>query len=93
MGKTLAESILSEKAGTDVKAGDIVVTPVDLVFAQDGTAPLAIKQFQACGFDHLANPAATIFFLDHNAPTPTKELSNDHLLIRDFARETGARLS
>jgi len=90
---TLAERILSEKAGIDVKAGDIVVSPVDLVFAQDGTAPLAIKQFQACGFDRLANPAATIFFLDHNAPTPTKELSNDHLLIRDFARQTGARLS
>ena len=93
MGRTLAERILSEKAGIDVKAGDIVVSPVDLVFAQDGTAPLAIKQFLACGFDRLANPAATIFFLDHNAPTPTKELSNDHLLIRDFAGQTGARLS
>jgi 3-isopropylmalate/(R)-2-methylmalate dehydratase large subunit len=93
MGKTLAEKILSEKSGIDAHAGDIVITPVDLVFAQDGTAPLAIRQFQSCGFDRLACPSSTIFFLDHNAPTPTKELSNDHLLIREFARNCGACLS
>ncbi len=93
MGKTLAELILSEKTGADVHAGDIVIAPVDLVFAQDGTAPLAIRQFQACGFDRLANPEASIFFLDHNAPTSTRELSNDHLFMRDFTRKTGARLS
>ena len=93
MGKTLAELILSEKSGSDVQAGDIVVSPIDLVFAQDATAPLAIKQFQACGFDRLANPETVLFFLDHNAPTPTKELSNDHVLIRDFSRITEAILS
>ena len=93
MGKTLAEGILSSKSGVDVQAGDIVVAPIDLVFAQDATAPLAINQFRALGFDDLANPESTIFFLDHNAPTPTKELSNDHLLIREFASKTGAKIS
>ncbi len=93
MGKTLAEVILSEKTGIDLHAGDIAVAPVDLVFAQDGTAPLAIRQFHACGFDRLADPSHSVFFLDHNAPTPTRELSNDHRLIREFARQTGARLS
>ncbi len=93
MGKTLAEGILSEKAGIDLHAGDIAVAPIGLVFAQDGTAPLAIRQFQSCGFDRLADPSRAIFFLDHNAPTPTRELSNDHRLIRDFARRTGAHLS
>jgi 3-isopropylmalate/(R)-2-methylmalate dehydratase large subunit len=93
MGKTLAEGILSAKTGIDLHAGEIAVVPVDLVFAQDGTAPLAIRQFQACGFDTLAAPQRSIFFLDHNAPTPTKELSNDHRLIRDFAGRMGAQLS
>jgi 3-isopropylmalate/(R)-2-methylmalate dehydratase large subunit len=93
MGKTLAEKILSEKSGIDARAGDIVIAPVDTVFAQDGTGPLAIRQFQASGFNRLANPSSTIFFLDHNAPTPTKELSNDHLIIREFARKCGACLS
>jgi 3-isopropylmalate/(R)-2-methylmalate dehydratase large subunit len=93
MGKTLAEKILSEKSGVEAHAGNIVIAPVDTVFAQDGTGPLAIRQFQASGFNRLANPASTIFFLDHNAPTPTKELSNDHLLIREFARNCSACLS
>ncbi|MCJ7521842.1 MAG: 3-isopropylmalate dehydratase large subunit [Dehalococcoidia bacterium] len=93
MGKTLAEGILSDKSGSDIQAGDVVIVPVDLVFAQDATAPLAIKQFQACGFERLAKHESALFFLDHNAPTATKQLSNDHLFIRDFARETGARLS
>ena len=93
IGKTLAEKILSEKSAIDARAGDIVIAPVDVVFAQDGTGPLAIRQFQACGFSSLAHPKDTIFFLDHNAPTPTKELSNDHLVIRDFARKCGACLS
>jgi len=93
MGKTLAEKILSEKAGVEAHAGDIIIAPVDLAFAQDGTAPLAIRQFHACDFDHLAKPQATIFFLDHAAPSPSKELSNDHLFIRDFAQKMGARLS
>jgi len=93
MGKTLAEVILSEKTGVDLRAGDIAVAPVDLVFAQYGTAPLAIRQFRACGFDQLADPLHAVFFLDHNAHTPTRELSNDHRLIRDFATEMGAWLS
>ncbi len=93
MGKTLAEKILSEKSGADARAGDIMIAHVDTAFAQDGTGPLAIKQFQACDFDRLACPASTIFFLDHNAPSPTKELSNDHLFIRDFAQKCGACVS
>jgi len=93
MGKTLAEKILSEKSGTDAHAGDIVIAGVDLAFAQDGTGPLAIRQFESCGFNCLANPAATILFLDHAAPCSTKELANDHMLLCDFARRTGARLA
>ena len=93
MGKTLAEGILSEKAATDLHAGDIAIVPVDLIFAQDGTAPLAITQFNSCGFSHLAKPSSTLFFLDHNAPTPTMELSNDHRIIRDFVIRMGARIS
>ena len=92
MGKTLAEKILSEKSGTEARAGDIVVAQVDLVFVQDGTGPLAVRQFEASGFENLAKPTRTAIFLDHAAPSPARELSNDHLLLRDFARRTGARL-
>ncbi len=49
MGKTLAEQILSEKSGADARAGDIVIAPVDIVFAQDGTGPLSVRQMAKMG--------------------------------------------
>jgi len=89
MGKTLAEKILSEKSGSDARAGDIVIAGVDLAFAQDTTGPLTVRQFDSAGFKRLANPERTALFLDHAAPSPRSELSNDHRLLRDFARRTG----
>jgi 3-isopropylmalate/(R)-2-methylmalate dehydratase large subunit len=89
VGKTLAEKILSQKSGRDAWSGDIVIAQVDLVFAQDTTGPLTIRQFQTCGFEHLADPEKTALFFDHAAPSPNREMSNDHLLLRQFARETG----
>ncbi len=93
MGKTLAEKILSKKSGSDAKAGDIVIARVDLVFVQDTTGPLTVRQFQASGFKGLANPQKTALFIDHAAPSPNNELSNDHLLLRQFAQQTGAIIS
>ncbi len=92
MGKTLAEKILSQKSGGDAHAGDIVITEVDLVFVQDGTGPLAIRQFEASGFEKVAKPKRTAIFLDHASPSPARELSNDHTLLRNFAKRTGALL-
>ena len=92
MGRTLAEKILSERSDRDARAGDIVVTQVDATFVQDGTGPLTVRQFQASGWERLAKPQATVFFLDHAAPSPARELSNDHNLLRDFAHKTGAQI-
>ena len=93
MGMTLAEKILSEHAGKEVKAGEIVVVKVDLAYAQDGTGPLAARKVLELGFPEIYNPRRTIFFFDHAAPSPKFELSNDHSFLRDFARKTGARVS
>lgn len=93
MPQNLAEKILSKKSGADVKAGDIAICQVDLAFVQDTTGPLTVRQFYEGGFQKLANPDKTVLFLDHAAPSPSRELSNDHLTLRDFATRTGARLS
>ncbi len=93
MGKTLAEKILSEKSGTDAKAGDIVIAKVDLAFAQDTTGPLTVRQFQSSGMVKLANASRTVLFIDHAAPSPNANLSNDHILLRNFARQSGCILS
>jgi len=93
MGKTLAEKILSEKSGTDAKAGDIVIAKVDLAFVQDTTGPLTVRQFRSSGMGKLANAKRTVIFIDHAAPSPNANLSNDHILLRDFARESGCIIS
>jgi len=93
VGKTLAEKILSLKSGGDARAGDIVIARVDLAFAQDTTGPLTIRQFQAGKFERLANPLKTALFFDHAAPSPNRELANDHQFMRRFAKETGCMIS
>lgn len=93
MGKTLAEKILSARSDTEAVAGGIVVVRVDVPFVQDSTGPLALRQLIETGLDKISNPAKTIVFLDHSAPSPAKELSNDHIFLRSFAREKGIVLS
>ena len=92
MGKTLAEKILSVKSHSDARAGEVVIADVDLAFVQDTTGPLTIREFKECGFQVLAKPGQTIVFLDHAAPSPAQQLSNDHALLRRFAEETGCRI-
>jgi len=93
MGMTLAEKILSEHVGKEIRAGEIAVVKVDLAYTQDGTGPLAVRKIQEMGFDKVYNPQKTIFFFDHASPSPRFELSNDHLFLRDFAQKTGAQVS
>jgi len=88
MSKTLAEKILSLKSHGEAKAGDVVIADVDLAFVQDTTGPLTIRQFKESGFEGLARPKQTTIFLDHAAPSPAQQLSNDHILLRRFAAET-----
>ena len=92
MGKTLAEKILSEKSGQDAHAGDIVIARVDVAAFQDGTGPLGVRQLQKMGLERVKAPKS-LLFIDHAAPSPRKELSNDHMLLREFSRKTGAILS
>lgn len=93
MGKTLSEKIISAHAGYDVSAGEIAIAKVDICLAQDGTGPLAIRQLEKLGVKKLANPDRVVFFLDHSAPSSRKELSNDHMFIRQFAKKMGAHVS
>ncbi len=93
MGQTIAEKIISKHAGHDVKAGELCIAKVDVAAVQDGTGPLTVQEFKKIGKKELANPSRTVLFIDHAAPSPRKELSNTHMVLRDFAKETGAVMS
>lgn len=92
MGLTLAEKILSARAGKALRAGDFAVIPVDYALLHDGTGPLAVRQLEAMGFEGPQRPDKTLIYLDHGLPSPRKELSNDHKFLREFAQRTEARL-
>ena len=93
MGQTIAEKILSAHAGKTVTPGELVISNIDVVMVQDGTGPLAVNEFKKLNKTKLHNPKRTILFIDHAAPSPRKELSNSHMVLRDFAKEYGAVLS
>lgn len=90
MGKTLAEKILSEKSGKDVVPGDLVTVPVDFVFGQDGTFPLAIQQMEKdLQTRRVFDPDRVAGVCDHASPSPSEQVSNVHIFMRRFARENG----
>ncbi len=93
MGKTLAEKILSRSSDTDARANDIVIARVDLAYVQDTTGPLTLRLFQQAGFTHLAQPERTVLFMDHAVPSPVRQLSTDHVFMRQFGRDFGCVVS
>ncbi|MGN0014664.1 MAG: 3-isopropylmalate dehydratase large subunit [Candidatus Gastranaerophilaceae bacterium] len=93
MGQTLAEKIISAHTEQPVKAGDLCIAKVDVTAVQDGTGPLTINEFKKLGIDKPKNPERMILFIDHATPSPRKELSNSHMVMRQFAKDTGAVLS
>lgn len=93
MGQTIAEKIISMHSPNKVKAGDLTICSVDVCAVQDGTGPLTVQEFQKLGIPSLKNPERTIIFIDHAAPSPRKELSNSHKVLREFAKNYKAVLS
>ena len=93
MGLTLVEKILSEHAGKEIHADELIISKVDVCAVQDGTGPLTVQEFKKLGKEKLNNPERTILFIDHASPSPRKELSNTHMVLRDFSKEYGAVLS
>ena len=93
MGQTIAEKIISEHAGHEVKPGELVIANVDVAAVQDGTGPLTVQEFKKLGVNKLHNPQRSILFIDHASPSPRKELSNTHKVLREFSKEYGAVLS
>src|SRR3990172_9022492 len=92
-GQTLVERILSDRTRKPVRAGDIVITPVDLAYVQDGTGPLTFRQMEKMNLTKAANPSRSIVFIDHASPPPRRELAADHVYLREFAAKMGMVLS
>ena len=87
---TLAEKIIAAHADLPEAApGMLVDARVDLVLANDITAPIAIREFEKLGVSRVFDPARIALVPDHFAPNKDIKSAEQCLAMRRFAREQG----
>jgi len=87
MGATITEKIFSGKCGNAIRAGDVVMAPVDGAMIHDITGPLAIQKFYEMGGGRVFNPRRIIMLFDHQIPADSIEAAKNHVYMRRFAAE------
>ena len=92
--QTLAEKILAthrvgEAAAGPVRPGDLIEVAVDRVLANDITAPIAIREFEALGVEGVFDPEAIVLIADHFTPNKDIASAEQAAVLRRFARARG----
>ena len=86
----LSEKILAAHGGKKkVGPGEFINARVDLVLANDITAPLAIKEFQKLGLSRVFDPQKVVMVPDHFCPNKDIQSAEQAKLMREFAKEQG----
>jgi 3-isopropylmalate/(R)-2-methylmalate dehydratase large subunit len=90
MGMTIAEKILAAHSGRkEVSPGDLINVKVDLVMANDVTAPIAIEQFRRLGVKEVFDKERVVFVPSHFVPARDIATAEQFKVMRDFAKESG----
>ncbi len=87
---TLAEKILA--AHTDrkrVSPGEFITVRVDLILANDVTAPIAIREFHRIGVNKVFDPEKIVMVADHFVPNKDIPSAENAKLMRDCCYEQG----
>ncbi len=92
MGMTMTEKILAAHAGKDhVEAGEIIEAKIDLVLANDITAPLSLEEFEKAGARSVSDPEKIALVLDHFTPNKDIQSATNCKTIREFAKKHGIK--
>ncbi|MFZ2756665.1 MAG: aconitase family protein, partial [Atopobiaceae bacterium] len=87
---TMAERMLAAHAGLDeVVPGQLVECDVDLVLANDVTAPMALRTFRELGATRVFDRDRVCLVPDHYVPNKDIRSAEQAKLVRDFAHEQG----
>ncbi len=87
---TITEKILAAHAGMDeVEPGQLIECKLDLVLANDVTAPIAIREFRRIGVDRVWDRERIALVPDHYTPNKDIKSAEQAKIVRDFAREQG----
>lgn len=86
---TIAEKILAAHAGLDeVAPGQLIECKLDVVHANDITAPIAIDVCRQVG-DEVFDPARVVLVPDHYTPNKDIKSAEQAKIMREFAFEQG----
>lgn len=86
----LAEKILAAHADKrTVSPGEFINVRVDLVMANDITAPIAISEFRRIGVNKVFDPKKIVMVADHFVPNKDIPSAENARLMRDFCHEQG----
>ncbi len=87
---TITEKILAAHAGADeVEPGQLIECSLDIVLANDVTAPIAIKEFRKIGVKRVWDRERVALVPDHYTPNKDILSAEQAKMVRDFAREQG----
>ena len=87
----IAEKILAAHAGkNEVTPGEFISARVDMVLANDITAPIAIGEFRKLGVEKVFDPTRVVLVPDHFVPNKDIASAEQAKMVRDFALEQGA---
>ena len=85
---TITEKILAAHCGKkEVKPGELINAKLDLVLANDITAPISIKEFRAAGAKKVFDPDRIALIPDHFAPNKDIASAEQCNMLRQFSRE------
>jgi 3-isopropylmalate/(R)-2-methylmalate dehydratase large subunit len=88
MPMNIAEKILAAKSGKKfVEPGELIIADVDLVLANDITAPIAIREFKSSGATKVWDKTKIALVPDHFTPNKDIKSAEQAKILRDFARE------
>ncbi|MGI6098044.1 MAG: aconitase family protein, partial [Dethiobacteria bacterium] len=87
MSMTMGEKILAFHSGKEVvKPGEFIMVKPDLVFGNDGTAPLAIEVFSKFIKQEIFDKDKIVFIADHFTPNASIKAAEQCKIIRQFAK-------
>lgn len=90
---TITEKILAAHAGKKkVEQGELINARVDLILANDITAPIAIQEFKKIGAKDVFDKSRIALIPDHFAPQKDIKAAEQCKLLREFSREYGLSL-
>jgi 3-isopropylmalate/(R)-2-methylmalate dehydratase large subunit len=88
MGMTITEKILAEHAGLKKAVpGQLVEAALDLILANDITAPIAINEFGKLGIDRVWDKNRIVLVPDHFTPNKDIKSAQQAKYVRDFAHK------